>query len=405
MNKSRYSEEFLHKIVWQRFIRRPYGHVLDYTDKDGNVYFPTSEECVKSMPNPFGRWTPITNGAMFTGLYAYALIEKYNKYKDKKTAEDIEILINGLFLLQDVGNVEGFIARGVADDGKSHYPFSSEDQFVPWVMALYEYYKCDLCNNKENIKNRLLRALIALRDYNWKMPCDAENLYMSGWSETQGWRGVVKMLYCARIIFELTNDENDLIIFNNLLNGKPEDCIYKRLEIISHGFSHDMITSFGKQTWICVCAHLAVRELLSLDKDNTKYYKQCLYNNGVTALKSVDDINKYDNKSDGFNIDWRAINDLWEDYSGNIQTGNNISYRQLPYWEKEFVPHRHMEHSVLGEGLFAAWVAVTSEDNRIKEKALEKLKSNCKNVDWDSLHMSYAFVAESALIFSMNKIF
>ena len=75
------------------------------------------------------------------------LMEKYEKNKDEKTAREIDILIKGMFLLQDVGTVEGFIARGVADDGKAHYPFSSEDQFTPFVIALYSYYKSDLCKD------------------------------------------------------------------------------------------------------------------------------------------------------------------------------------------------------------------------------------------------------------------
>ena len=37
----------------------------------------TAEECEKAVPNPLGWWTPIENGAFFTGLYVYALMEKY----------------------------------------------------------------------------------------------------------------------------------------------------------------------------------------------------------------------------------------------------------------------------------------------------------------------------------------
>ena len=57
-----------------------------------------------------------------------------------------------MFLLQDVGRVEGFIARGVADDGISHYPISAECQIFPWILAMYAYYKTDLCVEKQEIK-------------------------------------------------------------------------------------------------------------------------------------------------------------------------------------------------------------------------------------------------------------
>ena len=46
-----------------------------------------------------------------------------------------------------------------------------------------------------------------------------------------------------------------------------------------------------------------------------------------------------------------------------------------------------------------AWAAATCEDERIAKKAMEILKEEITKIDWNSLHLSYAFVAESALIF------
>ena len=202
--------EYLHDLVWTRFVRMPYGHIIDYTDEDGNVYVPTPEECQSAIPNPLGWWTPIENGAFFTGLYLYALIEKYNRHRDEKTAAEIKILVNGLFLLQDVSRTQGFIARGVSHDGHSHYPFSSDDQFTPWVLALYSFYKCELCENKDEVRSRLLRALCAVRDLGWSIPCEIEGLTHISWGNSPMWRCVCKMLFCARIIYELTNDKSDL---------------------------------------------------------------------------------------------------------------------------------------------------------------------------------------------------
>ena len=86
--------------------------------------------------------------------------------------------MNGLFLLQDVGRVEGFIARGVADDGISHYPISAECQIFPWTLAMYAYYKTDLCVEKQEIKERILRVLTALRSYDWQIPCDEDGVFL-----------------------------------------------------------------------------------------------------------------------------------------------------------------------------------------------------------------------------------
>ena len=392
--------EFLHKQVWGRFIRMPYGHLLDYADKNGEAIYPTKEECDRAMPNPRSWGLPIENGGFFTGLYTYALLEKYRKQPSSKTAEEIDILMGGLYLLQDVAKVDGFIARGVGEDGKSHYPMGAECQTFPWILALYSYYRSDLCSDRERVRERLLRVLLALRKYEWKIPCDDEGVfYKSGWLHTHGWRGVVMLLFCSRVIYELTGDPADRQSFEELMHSVPAGGIFERSEIVSQGCSHDMITSFGNQTWICLYCHLAIRELITLDPDRASAYKLCLYNNGVTALKNVYSITKYDNKGGGFDMDWRSLNALWEDYEKDTSKGTAIAERQFSYWHQHLVPHRHMEHGVLGNALFAAWAAATCEDERIAKKAMEILKEEITKIDWNSLHLSYAFVAESALIY------
>ena len=392
------AEKMFHEIVWNRFVRLPFGHVLDYAGKNGEAYYPTAEECEKSIPNPRSWGLPVENGAFFTGLYAYALLEKYSCTKCEQTAEEIKILMNGLFLLQDVGRVEGFIARGVADDGISHYPMSAECQIFPWTLAMYAYYKADLCVDKQEVKERILRVLTALRSYNWQIPCDEEGVFYKGsWLKSESWRSVVMLIYSSRVIYELTQDKKELELFEKLLNENPGNSIFTRAEIISQGCAHDMITSFGNQMWICTYTHLAVRELYALT--NEEIYKKGLYNTGVTALRNVSSITRYDNKAEGFDINWRPLNDLWEDYEKDTTKGTEIASRQFAYWHEKIVPHRHMEHGVLGNALFSVWVAVTCEERRICDRALKILYENYANIDWENMHLSYAFVGESALIF------
>lgn len=391
-------EKKLHDIVWKRFVRMPYGHVLDYAGKNGEAIYPTAEECAKSMPNPRSWGLPIANGAFYTGLYAYALLEKYNRTPCVQVAEEIKTLMNGLMLLQDVAKVDGFIARGVGEDGVSHYPMSAECQIFPWALAMYAYYKSDICEDKQDIKERILRVLTALRDYGWKIPCDEEGVFYKGnWLDFESWRSVIILVYQARLIYELTQDKKDWDLFESLLNGKPGSSIFTRAEIISQGCAHEMVSSIGNQMWICTYTHLAVRELYALDGD--EIYKKSLYNTGVTALINVKNLSKYDNEPGGFDMNWRPLNELWEDYEKDTNKGTEISSRQSEYWRRELVPHRYMEHGLLGNALFSAWVAVSCEDRRIAERALEMLYTHCQTIDWENMHVSYAFVAESAFIF------
>ena len=90
---------------------------------------------------------------------------------------------------------------------------------------------------------------------------------------------------------------------------------------------------------------------------------------------------------------------MWEDYNNNVQNGRNIAMRQNVYWLKEVVPHRKAEHEILGNTLFSALIAITCGDEKISKEALKKLTACCKHVDWENLHLSYAFVAECGLIF------
>jgi hypothetical protein len=393
-------QAFFHEIVWRRFVRMPYGHVLDYAGKDGENLYPTAEECARGVPNPRSWGLPIENGAFFTGLYVYTLLEKYRRTKCERTAAEIKILMDGLWLLQDVARVEGFIARGVGEDGVSHYPMGAECQNFPWILAAFAYYNSDLCSDREAVRARLLRVLLALRGYGWDIPCDDEGVfYPMNWAGSAAWRPVTMLLFCARVIYELTGEACDLAAFEQLAEECPDGCVFTRKEILAQGYAQDMITSFGNQTWICTYTHLAVRELLSLDPKRAEFYRECLYQNGVVALANAKSIQRYDRAVGGFGLDWRVLNDQWESYGGDTEKGTAISSRQFAYWHQHIVPHRNMEHGVLGNALFAAWVAATCEDVRIARRALEIMRAGCADIDWDEVHLSYAFVAESALIF------
>ena len=174
--------KFFHNIVWHRFVRMPYGHILDYAGKNGEAIYPTKEECEKSLPNPRSWGLPIENGAFFTGLYVYALLEKYKNEPCAKTADEINLLMDGLFLLQDVAKVDGFIARGVGEDGVSHYPMGAECQVFPWTLAMFAYYKSPLCQDRENVRARMMTVLSALKNASWRIPCDEEGVfYASSW--------------------------------------------------------------------------------------------------------------------------------------------------------------------------------------------------------------------------------
>lgn len=147
----------MHQQVWGRFIRLPQGHLLDYADETGAAPIPTLAECARCMPKPLGWWTPIENGAFFTGLYAYALLSSPNP-------------------------------------------------------------------DPQELKNRLLRTLNGLKSCGWAVPTEREGMITNVWGDNHDWRGVVKLLYCARLLYELTGEKSALEEYIFLRNSTQKDC-------------------------------------------------------------------------------------------------------------------------------------------------------------------------------------
>ncbi|MCQ2446557.1 MAG: hypothetical protein MJ141_06730, partial [Clostridia bacterium] len=63
----------------------------------------------------------------------------------------------------------------------------------------------------------------------------------------------------------------------------------------------------------------------------------------------------------------------------------------------QICPARAIEHALLGNMLFAAWIVITSGNPVLRERGYEKLMAAIRYVDWNTMRLSYAFAAEAAL--------
>ncbi len=130
--------ERAHREMWRRFIAAD-GTVLDFADLNGAVSLPTAEECRDMKPSAMGWWTPIENGGFFGGLYLDALCNRWRATRAEADAARARQIAAGLLKLAATRGPPGFVARGFASDGVSHYPASSSDQTFPWFYGLYRY--------------------------------------------------------------------------------------------------------------------------------------------------------------------------------------------------------------------------------------------------------------------------
>ena len=387
----------LHSLVWKRYIRMPYGHLLDCADTEGNAVIPTADECRAFVPSILGWTTPIADCAMFGGLYLYALCEKYELCPSEHLRNELLTLINGLLLLCDISEVDGFIARGVADDGVTHYPCSSNDQTGPWILGLWKATHSsaiDESTNKE-IKQRLCRTLGGFYRNDWMFRNELENTHLGSF-KSKDWRNCAKFLFAAAVSRELgviTEDE-----FSAYATEKPEKSIFTRREVLSHGFSHDMANDpVLAQFWINVCAHLSVCELASLDPEGKAQYECGIALNTVTALAFVRKFDQYKPKDfPPYDHDWRKIVPELKQYS-TYEEILEEGKRANPLYSK-VCPVRTHERLTLGQALFSAWVAVSGNNREAAEYANACLCECIEKVDWNSVGQSYAFAAEAALI-------
>lgn len=387
----------LHDLVWRRYVRMPYGHLVDCADRDGNMVIPTKEECLAYVPSILAWSTPIANSAMFGGLYGYALLEQYDQAPTQRLGDEINTLIDGLLLLCDVSKIDGFIARGVADDGVTHYPCSSNDQTGPWLLCMWRALRSSSVSEerKREIKQRIKRTVGGFCQNGWLLKNELEGPALGDF-KAGDWRNCAKLLFAAAIAREyslMTNQE-----YRGFAMGIPNDQFYTRREILANGFSHDMVrNSTLAQLWINLCAHLSVQELTLLDPDGKADYERALSLNAATAVRFVDEWKEYHPEEyPPFDYDWRKIVPSIKQYTA-YEDILKESKRANPLYA-EVCPVRSHERKTLGQALFAVWIAVTGDNRAVAEHAYASLLAAIDAVNWDGVGQCYAFVAESAAI-------
>lgn len=380
----------LRELVRRRFIHRPWGYILDCARPDGSAVIPTPEECERGIPNVLGWGTANENGAFFTGLYLYALCRKYDLSPDEELKGEILGFCDSLFRLCDVCKNDGCIARGVAEDGHSHYPFSSEDQAGPFILGLWRLSVSKAADDalRAEIDRRLKRTLSGIRKAGWRIPTEWDGVTRGVYCN-EDWRGSTKLLFCAKLGERLGLLEG--AEFEALRNERPNGNPYTRYEIVSHGFGPDMVRENGLiQFWIDVCANLCAYELISLDADFADYYRRGNESNGYITALFMDDYKKYDTSVD-YNYDWRVINECAKEWSAPDEAVSAAGSMLGVYARNN--PRHRIEHGIVGRMLFGAWIAAASPDAATRELTAKKLEAAAEFIDFNTFCMSYAFAA------------
>jgi hypothetical protein len=203
--------------------------------------------------------------------------------------------------------------------------------------------------------------------------------------------------------YRITGEYKWLELYEKLAEEKP-DGILTRADICRYGLAPDMVKNNGLiQFWIHACAHLFLEKLADYDEKRRTVYKQALENNGAAAVKFLDGYKKYlASERLDFDTDWTKLSHLYK-RTENPTDGMNIALEQNRFWMSKIVPERHIEHNVLGNMLFASVICLTSGNKDISETAKITVYSATDEINWEKLNLSYAFVAESAIYYSLRK--
>ena len=134
-----------------------YDHVIQEREDE----LPTIREILAEFPDPCGYSTGMEDGMINGGTMLDACLIKYQCEQDADAAALAKKIAKGMLNCAFSAKSEGFLPRAVSlEDGKTHYPESSRDQYTMFAFGLHRYLMSSLCTSGE--KELIARAAVAI---------------------------------------------------------------------------------------------------------------------------------------------------------------------------------------------------------------------------------------------------
>lgn len=381
--------------IWRRFVDE-HGILLDFTDLDGTVNYPTPEECRAGKPNALGWWSPIENGAMFNGLYLDAALLRWQRTQAPADANRARRLMRGLLTLNAISDVKGFVGRGVSTDGQSHYAMGSNDQTLPWLVGLWRYWQSPLATakEKEQVARHLTETISEIRRLDWKMPAEAP-FGTRGSFNGFHFDEVARMLFTLKLMHVLTGNDEWLARYRDELNRRGGEKNLSKREICEAG----MAFFYAKtHNWTSCTAVSALRGLWELESDAglKTAYARGLAASARLAAESLNLADKFDPQDRSvFQQDWRAsMLPLWKPQRTE-QEAAALAEQQLREFMKTS-PRRGLEAAFIREPTSAAWIVTLCPDEAVVKEHRAAIERVITRYDYSRLYYSTFFWVEAA---------
>ncbi len=406
--------EQAHAELWRRFINQ-HGQFLDYTALDGQVLLPTPEECQADQPNTLGWWSPIENGAFFGGLYLDALCKRWRAAPGSAAAAEARKVAGGLLKLAEVGETPGFVARGLATDGRSHWVASSSDQTFPWFYGLWRYATSGLpeAAERQQVAATLERVALGLEANGWKMPCDRKGFghfgdWAGGFAGTRGtlagaepqFDAAVRLLFVLRALHQLTGQPRWLAAYRAKLAEAPRGSTKTRLQVCAGGVSYVAPGEPPRYPesppiWTSASSQGGLKALAEMESEASvrEQFQLGLAANAASAARFVVNHKRYDNANTAaFDINWRELKTAWKPQA---EIGEAVKLATLQYraWNKQS-PRRLLEADQMRDPLFAAWIVTLADHVPISAASRADIQAALTHFRYERLHTALFFMAE-----------
>ncbi|MBL9178752.1 MAG: hypothetical protein JNM65_11870 [Verrucomicrobiaceae bacterium] len=387
-----------HDELWRRFVDE-HHLILDYVGLKGEIVRPTPEDCREMKPSALSWGVPNEDGPMFNGLYLDAACNRWTITRKDEDRAKARRLIDGLIKVSTIGRTPGFIARGIATDGKTTYSMGSNDQTTPWLYGIWRYVTDGVAKDeaeKKNLVTRFIEQVTILEQNGWKMPTDGPPSKYRGDFLKPGWEGAPRILFVTKAMYHFTGEARWRQLYLDFANEKVGRNQRTRLEFCRTGMVFDPGQG-ERHSWTGSEGVICLRALWEMETDAAwkAAYAEGLRHSAELSAKSLDLIKKFDvNGAEVFHVDWRVMNEAWKPQHSEADAVD-VAVAGLRVQGKAS-PRMHIEKDYLREPCFAAWVVTLCPDREFAMSRRTAIEKVITHYDFSRVYLSQFFPVESA---------
>lgn len=390
--------EKAHTELWRRFVDE-HNLILDYVGLKGEIVRPTAEDCREMKPSALSWGVPNEDGPMFNGLYLDAMCSRWLITKDDEVRAKARRLIDGLIKVSIIGKTPGFIARGIATDGKTTYTMGSNDQTTPWLYGIWRYVTDGLSKNdaeRQELVQRFIEQVKVLDSHGWKVPTDGPPSKYRGDFAKPTWEAVPRLLFIMKAMHAFTGEAAWQKRYLAAAHEKVGKGQRERLEICREGMIFDP-GQRPRYSWTGSESVICLRGLweMETDSDLKAAYAEGLRHSAELSAKSLPLISEFDvNGTEVFDVDWRVMNGAWKPQQSEADAvAVALAGLKLQHAAS---PRMHIEKDYLREPCFAAWVVTLCPDREFVMTHRAAIEKVITHYDFSRVYLSQFFPIESA---------